>query len=383
MKYRPEINGLRALAILPVLYFHAGFPGLPGGFVGVDVFFVISGFLISTIIFEDLKNDAFSFTRFFSRRIGRLLPNLFLVVIISIPAAWLVLSPLQMTEFGWSVIGAATFTSNIVFGLQSDYFNGSDVRPLLHTWSLGVEEQYYLLIPALLFVLYYWRKNEKVWLYALAATTLLSFSLALWASSAFPQLSYYSLPTRLWELGVGGLAAFLIFSKRILPLTYSRAASNWLSSFGLLGILVSFIFVNETSEYPGLTTLLPVLSSVIVIVFASGDTFVGRLLGNRLLVAIGVLSYSLYLWHQPSLSLVSTWLSNRRLDPNQILVAQLATLVLVFFLSYLTYKYVESPFRLKSRKNDLLGQRRVVKCGLLASGGRRRSQLQPVARRND
>lgn len=209
MQYRPEVDGLRAIAVLPVILFHAGFSAFSGGFVGVDIFFVISGYLITTIIYQEMAQGRFSMWRFYERRARRILPALFAVSLACIPFAWLWMLPNEFKDFSQSLVGVATFTSNILFWRESGYFAGAaELKPLLHTWSLAVEEQFYILYPPLLLALY--RFVPKLLFTIISLGALVSLGLAHWASSAHPSANFYLLPTRAWELGLGALAAIYL-----------------------------------------------------------------------------------------------------------------------------------------------------------------------------
>ena len=209
MKYRAEIDGLRALAVLPVILFHAGFEWFSGGFVGVDVFFVISGYLITTIIISEMAEGKFSIANFYERRARRILPALFFVMAVSIPFAWLWLTPTDLANFGQSLVAVSTFSSNILFWLESGYFDTSaELKPLLHTWSLAVEEQYYILFP--IFLMLTWRLGIKRILILLSIIFLISLGVAQYGAYHFPTATFFLLPTRGWELLVGVFAAFYL-----------------------------------------------------------------------------------------------------------------------------------------------------------------------------
>jgi len=209
MEYRREIDGLRAVAVLPVILFHAGVELFSGGFVGVDVFFVISGYLITSIILKEQQTGTFSLVRFYERRARRILPALFLVVIACIPFAWIWLLPEDLKSFGKSLIAVPTFTSNILFARESDYFTPlAELKPLLHTWSLAVEEQFYVFFPILLILAHKWRTVSNGVL--IAAIGIISLCLAQWGLSTNPKIAFYFLPTRAWELMIGALIAVYV-----------------------------------------------------------------------------------------------------------------------------------------------------------------------------
>lgn len=216
MKYRREIDGLRALAVLPVIFFHAGFKAFEGGFVGVDIFFVISGYLITNIILSDLNAGKFSIVTFYERRARRILPALFFVMLCCLPFAWLWLVPTHLEDFCQSMAAVSVFSSNILFWRESGYFGvASELKPLLHTWSLAVEEQYYLFFP--LFLLGLW-KLRKRWIFgSLALVAIVSLLLAQWGAYNKPAATFFLLPTRGWELAIGALIAFYFLYKKTMP----------------------------------------------------------------------------------------------------------------------------------------------------------------------
>jgi peptidoglycan/LPS O-acetylase OafA/YrhL len=213
MEYRREIDGLRALAVLPVILFHAGFTTFSGGFVGVDVFFVISGYLITTIILTELEQGTFSIVNFYERRARRILPALFVMMLACLPFAWFWLLPEDMKDFSQSLLAVSVFASNILFWRESGYFDSAaELKPLLHTWSLAVEEQYYMLFP--LFLMATWRFGRRWILGSLIAVALASLALAQWGSLVKPAATFYLLPTRVWELLIGAFAAFYLSHKK-------------------------------------------------------------------------------------------------------------------------------------------------------------------------
>lgn len=334
MKYRSEIDGLRALAVVPVVLFHAGFSLFSGGYVGVDVFFVISGYLITTILLAELNAGKFSIARFYERRARRILPALFFVLICSIPFALAWMVPSQLKSFSQALIAIPVFASNILFWRKMDYFApAAEEDPLLHTWSLGVEEQFYLFFPLLLML--FWRLRIKNIFLPIACLSVLSFLLSEWLWRTQPAANFYLLPTRAWELGIGALCAIWIYRK-------SARENNWLSSIGLVLILASMIFYEKTTPFPSAYALVPVLGTALIVLFASSRTLVGQLLSHRLFVGIGLISFSIYLWHQPLFAFARL----RDLDhPPQSVMLMLVFLTVA--LSYLTWRFVEQPFRNK------------------------------------
>ena len=337
MRYRPEIDGLRSLAVIPVILFHAGFGLFSGGFIGVDIFFVISGYLITTILLEEIGGGRFSLARFYERRARRILPALFLVVCACIPFAWEMLPPKDMKNFSQSILSVVGYVSNIFFWKSSDYFAAaSELKPLLHTWSLSVEEQYYLLFPALLGFLLR-RKADRL-VAVLVGISIVSLGLAQWAATAKPEFAFYLLPTRAWELLTGSLVACWLINRQ------ERTAEGWLVEaggwLGVAAITYAIFGFTKATPFPGLYALVPAIGTALIIVCASRQTQVGLMLGNRLLVGIGLLSYSAYLWHQPVFAFVRIY----KVDaPDENLMLGLIGLTTI--LAYLTWRFVERPFR--------------------------------------
>ena len=339
MKYRAEIDGLRALAVLPVILFHAGFEMFSGGFVGVDVFFVISGYLITTIILSEMAEDKFSIINFYERRARRILPALFFVMAVSLPFSWYLMLPSQLKEFGDSIISVALFVSNVHFWLGSGYFAINQAEnPLLHTWSLAVEEQFYIFFP--LFLLMFWRLGLQRLIILLLAICIISFTIANWASFSgwHPKVvsgGFFLIPTRAWELLVGSFLAFY------LKFYGNRIDNFWgesLSFLGLMLILFSIILFDRTTPYPSIFTLIPVLGTGFLIL-SSSDTNVQKILRFKAIVGLGLISYSAYLWHQPVFAFahIAGYPSS-----------SLLYFVLIFtslFIAYLSWRFVEKPFR--------------------------------------
>jgi len=342
MRYRREIDGLRALAVLPVIAFHAGFALFSGGFVGVDVFFVISGYLITSIILVEREKGRFSLAGFYERRARRILPALFVVMLACLPAAWLLLLPGDMRDFAKSLVAVPVFSSNVLFWKEAGYFDsGAELKPLLHTWSLAVEEQYYLFFPLLL--LAGWRFGKKQLACALAVLALVSLLAAEWGTRNFPSAAFYLLPTRGWELLVGALLAFHLLAQpegSNTPRPLREAGS--LAGVACIAAAI-FLFDSET-PFPGAYALLPVLGTALVILFADHTTHAGKWLGHRLLVGVGLISYSAYLWHQP----LFAFARHRSLgEPATATLLLLCALTVL--LAWLTWKFVEMPFRDRSK----------------------------------
>ncbi|MCC2636693.1 MAG: acyltransferase family protein [Moraxellaceae bacterium] len=339
MDYRREIDGLRALAVVPVILFHAGAPGFGGGFVGVDIFLVISGYLITSIILAEMEAGRFSLATFYERRARRILPALFVMMAVCIPFAWLWLRPGELKEFSQSLMAVSVFASNIFFWQESGYFaTATELKPLLHTWSLAVEEQFYLLFPLLLMLT--WRLGRK-WIMVLVAVIALE-SLAVAHIGAYnnPDRTFFLLPGRIWELAIGVLLAFHLTQPTRPAL--SAAATQWLSLAGLALITFSIAGYSEATPFPSLYALVPTLGTALLILYARPGTWAGSLLGSRTLVGVGLVSYSAYLWHQP----LFAFARHRSLhEPGWALVT--ALVMATFVLAWLSWRYVERPFRHK------------------------------------
>ena len=334
MNYRKEIDGLRAIAVLAVIFFHAGFGVFSGGFVGVDVFFVISGYLITLIIITDLDNKRFSFKRFYERRARRILPALFFVVSFSFVAGWYLMLPSQLEALSKSVLAVLAFVSNILFWRESGYFAAaSELKPLLHTWSLAVEEQYYLTFPIILILA--WRFGRKKVMTAIVVVFVMSFLLSEWGWRYEPTANFYLLPTRVWELLAGSISAFIVSKHGV-------KNNNAISMAGLILIGAGIFMLDSGTPFPSSRALLPVGGTCALLLFSGRNTLTTRLLGNRILVGIGLISYSLYLWHQPLFAFV-------RIGTIQhpSLFTMLALCLLAVALAFLTWKFIEQPFRQK------------------------------------
>ncbi len=341
MQYRPEVDGLRALAVVPVVLFHAGLSAFSGGFVGVDVFFVISGFLITTILLNEHEQGKFSIVNFYERRARRILPALFVVMLACLPFAWFWLLPNDLANFSESLIAVSVFASNILFWQETGYFDtASELKPLLHTWSLAVEEQYYVLFP--LFITLVWRFGKKILFGAMIVMAVVSLVLAEWASLAKPAAAFFLLPTRGWELLLGACCAMLMaYRPQLRPGQTSRDLLAWA---GIAAIAGAVVLYDETTPFPGIYALLPTVGTALIILFADAGTTAGRFLANRVFVGIGLVSYSAYLWHQPLFAFA------RHRSPIEPSVAVFAALIAAtFVLAYLSWRFVEAPFRDRRR----------------------------------
>ncbi|MEO6093596.1 MAG: acyltransferase family protein [Novosphingobium sp.] len=336
MRYRAEIDGLRTLAVLPVILFHAGFAVVSGGFAGVDMFFVISGFLITSILIGELDAGAFSIVRFYERRARRILPALFFVIASCLPFAVLWLLPPDMKDFMDSIVAVTTFSSNIYFWMQANYFDTSgQLKPLLHTWSLGVEEQFYLLFPPFLALL--WRFGERIAVLALALIFVGSLAFAQWASHTHVNVAFYLLPPRAWELALGGLAAFCL-RHRWQPKGRLVAEAGGLAGLAMIGF--AMVGLDSGDHFPGVDALIPTVGTALVILFAVEGTIAQRFLSLKPMVWIGLISYSAYLWHQPLFAFAR---HASLIEPAPYLMPLLVLATLL--LAWLSYRYVEQPFR--------------------------------------
>tara|TARA_B110001450_G_scaffold91803_1_gene87049 strand:+ start:280 stop:2190 length:1911 start_codon:yes stop_codon:yes gene_type:complete len=330
LKYRPEIDGLRALAVVPVILFHAGFELFSGGFVGVDVFFVISGYLITTILIEDIENKRFSLVNFYERRARRILPALFFVMLLCIPFAWIWMMPRQMDEFSQSLIAVSLFSSNILFKQESGYFaTASEEKPLLHTWSLAVEEQYYVLFP--IFLILFWRfgKNRVFWMIVLIAA--ISLLMSEWGWRNKSTANFYLAPTRAWELLAGSVAAFIAQKNGV-------QKNNFLALLGLMAIIVSIFVYDESTPFPSLYALVPVIGVMLFILYATKESLAAKILSTKAFVGIGLVSYSAYLWHQP----IFAFAKIKGFTSDYI---HISLFIITFALAYFSWKIIEQPFR--------------------------------------
>ncbi|WP_078118080.1 acyltransferase family protein [Thiosocius teredinicola] len=341
MKYRREVDGLRAIAVLPVIFFHAGFEWIGGGFVGVDVFFVISGYLITTIILDEMDADRFTFSSFYERRARRILPALFFVLLCCLPVSIVYLLPDELQAFSVSLASVIFFISNIYFRNEIDYFApAAEGQPLLHTWSLAVEEQYYLVFPVLSLLM--WRGGRKVFLLTILGIAVASFLYADYQSTMRPDKIFYDTRGRVWELFVGSLVAIYLLRVRKAP--PRRSVGEIAALVGLTLILIACIVFEKSTPFPGRNALLPTIGAALVILFASPKNYTGRLLGASTLVGIGLISYSAYLWHQPIFAFARV---TGFATPGGFLFTILSVASLVA--AYLTWRYIEQPFRDRQR----------------------------------
>lgn len=340
MQYRAEIDGLRAIAVIPVILFHAGAPGFAGGYVGVDIFFVISGYLITSIIMNDVERQRFSLVDFYERRARRIMPALGVVVACSTLAAYLLMPPNYLTQYAQSVVAVMLFAANVYFYLTTNYFaTEADEKPLLHTWSLGVEEQFYLFFPLVIMALVpLGRRALYAGMIALVLASL-AFAHVLLARGEFAA-NFFLIFSRAWELVLGALVALLPASR----LTRNARVNQLLSAAGLLAIVYAISVFDVNTPFPSVYALVPVLGACLLVMYARPGTWAWQLLSQRVLVSIGLISYSLYLWHQPLFSFLRfKWIG----EPSPLLFA--GAIALTFVLAYLSWKYVEQRFRNRSR----------------------------------
>lgn len=339
MKYRREIDGLRALAVVPVILFHAGFQTFSGGFVGVDVFFVISGYLITTIIISELGHGKFSIINFYERRARRILPVLFFVMLFSIPLAWVFLPQFELNSFSKSLIAVPLFLSNFFFWKDGGYFEtAAELKPLIHAWSLAVEEQYYVFFP--IFLIFFWRLGKRFVSNSIVFVGVLSLILAQFGAFYKPVPNFFLLPSRIWELAIGGTVAFH-FSNTILE-SRSVLLKQFFSGLGFVFILASIFLFDSKTPFPSAYALLPTVGAALILVYALPDTLIGKLLASKYLVFFGLISYSAYLWHQPVLAFSRYYFSSIGA------VLSAFQIIIIFLLSAFTWRYVERPFRDKS-----------------------------------
>lgn len=357
--YRPDIDGLRALAVLAVVAFHA-FPGrVPGGFVGVDVFFVISGYLITGIIAGEASRGTFSYLRFYARRARRIFPALIVVVVATLLLGWLILLPDEFGRLGVDALGGALFSANLVVWHEAGYFDAASVtKPLLHLWSLGVEEQFYLVWPVMLLGVWRWHRHR---LAIIGAIAIVSFALNLMTVRTSPTAAFNAPWTRMWELMIGAMLA-------VRPAVLRTPGARDLASLGgLLLIFTAIVRFHSELAYPGWYALAPTLGAALIIV-AGQHALVNRaLLTRRVAVFVGLISYPLYLWHWPLLVFTRLVLS-AYVPPLSTSISRIVTLAVVglsFIVAYLTYRLAEQPLR---RRSDVtvVGGRLAFALGLTA-----------------
>lgn len=350
--YRPDIDGLRAIAVLSVVFFHAELPGFSGGFVGVDVFFVISGYLITSIIRGQLAQGGFRISDFYDRRIRRIFPALFTVVLACIIVACFWMMPFDLRGFGSNLAAMAGFASNFYF-IKTGYFDGAaDIMPLMHTWSLAVEEQFYIVFPLVFAFLA--RRGTKATQWGIVLLFALSLTVNVYGVYTSPKYAFYTPWHRAWELLAGSIVAL-----GFLPMVESRLLREALSVAGVAAIAVAVLAYDGETPFPGVAALLPVVGTALLIQMGGGSpTLSARVLGMRAPVFIGLLSYSFYLWHWPIFVFARYRLMRDFSASEGLLLSALALL-----LAFVSWRFVERPFR----HNLGLSRKRVFTLGLLCS----------------
>ena len=347
--YRPEIDGLRAIAVGAVILYHAqitifGQQSFKGGFIGVDIFFVISGYLITSIILKELVNTgSFSFKHFYERRIRRILPALLFVMLVSLPFAWIYLLPNSFIDFSKSILYSLGFSSNFYFWYSGHQYGAESgmLKPFLHTWSLSVEEQFYIIFPIILLITF---KNFKKYLtHILILGFLISLGLADWGSKNYPSFNFYVLPTRGWELLAGSILAYFEITKG--HRNKNKTLNLILPFVGLILIGHSISFFNDEMFHPSFYSLSPIIGVCLIIWFSSKNELITKILSTKLFVGIGLISYSLYLWHYPIFAFARITQFAQGSLFNKLLLG-----IITVILSTFTYYFVERPFR--DKKNN-------------------------------
>jgi len=353
--YRKEIDGLRALAVIPVIFYHSGFLIFQGGFIGVDIFFVISGYLITSIIIKDIHSKNFSVLNFYERRIRRILPALFFMMLCTLPFAYKFMNPSNLKEFSEGIIASSTFWSNFLFYSQTDYFGiAAEINPLIHTWSLSVEEQFYIIFPVFFFLL--WKLRIKRILFILSFIFIISLLLAQFIQNINPSspfvkedwnwfsnslASFYLTPTRAWQLIMGVLVAIFLTKDND---NIKIRSKNFLSFLGFLLIIFSILFFSKSTPLPSILSLIPTLGVCLIIIYAKPNTIVHTILSNKILVGIGLISFSAYLWHQPLLAFTKIIkIENPGIFINFFICS------INFLIAFISWKFIEVPFRNRNK----------------------------------
>ena len=343
LTYRPEIDGLRAIAVGAVILYHAqitimGYQPFKGGFIGVDIFFVISGYLITSIILKELvTTGSFSFKHFYERRVRRILPVLLFVMLVSLPFAWVYLLSNPLVNFSKSILYSIGFSSNFYFHFQGkNYFQGGFDNPFLHTWSLSVEEQYYILFPIVLLITFkYFRKYI---IHFLILGFFISLSSAEWGSRHYPSATFYFLHTRMWELLAGSILAY--FEIKLDHRSKNKKLNLVLPGIGLVLIGYSILFFDGNILHPSFYTLSPIIGTCLIIWFSQKDELITKILSTKLFVGIGLISYSLYLWHYP------VFCFNYFVEfTDGIFLKKIFLFIFIIILSLFSYCFIERPFR--------------------------------------
>ena len=354
LNYRPEIDGLRAIAVVSVIVYHAQIFFLDhkifeSGFIGVDIFFVISGYLITSIIYKELvTTGTFSFKHFYERRIRRILPVLLVVILASLPFAWIYLLPHSLIDFSESILYTLGFSSNVYFGYSGQQYGAetSLFKPFLHTWSLSVEEQYYIFFPVIFLITFKYFK--KYLIHILILGFFISIGTAEWGIRNYPTFNFYVLPTRGWELLAGSILAY--FEITLGHRNKNKNLTLVLPSIGLILIMHSILFLPDEIFQPSFYTLSPIIGVCLIIWFSNKDELITKILSSKLFVGTGLISYSLYLWHYPIFAFARV---TGFIQQNDISIKLLLGII-ILFLSILSYFFVEKPFRNKKYKFNLI-----------------------------
>ncbi len=353
LNYRPEIDGLRAIAVVAVILYHAqitifGYQPFKGGFIGVDIFFVISGYLITSIILKELiTTGSFSFKHFYERRVRRILPALLFVMLVSLPFAWMYILPGSFIDFSNSILYSLGFSSNFYFHYSGQVYGATDgfLKPFLHTWSLSVEEQFYILFPIILLIIF--RYFKKYLIHILILGIFISLGLADWGSRNYPSFNFYVLPTRGWEVLAGSILAY--FEITLGHRSNHQKLNLIMPSLGLLLIIHSILFFHDEMFHPSLYTLSPIVGVCLIIWFSSKNELTTKVISTKLFLGIGLISYSLYLWHYP----IFVFSKITELTQGSIF-KKLLIGITILILSILTYYFVERPSRNKKNKFKLI-----------------------------
>ena len=349
--------------MVPVILFHVGFNTFSGGFVGVDIFFVISGYLITSLILSDLEKRKFKLLHFYERRARRILPALICVMLTCIPLSWMTMVPFQLKDISQSLLATLAFFSNYLFFIESGYFKPeAELKPLLHTWSLAVEEQYYIIFPVLVLFLFQmgaWLSNRVPrfatrldWLcrrnlISIFLIALVCFSMALisifwsqWNVAHNSGAAFYLLPSRGWEILIGALSAIYLHKRQQITSMPLSPVSNIMSALGIICIVVSVFLFDKRTLFPGINALLPVAGTVLILLFCSPATLAHRILSHKILIGMGLISYSAYLWHQPLIAFTRLEFGMDLSLPQSITI-----LVATVVLSIISWRYIEIPAR--------------------------------------
>lgn len=347
--YRPDIDGLRAVAVLSVLFYHAGLPPFFGGFVGVDIFFVISGYLITGILYGDLQRDGFSIARFYERRVRRIFPALYLTIVATLIGATILFSAIDLERLHTSIAWLAAFASNAYFMDNAGYFDAaSEQNAILQTWSLAIEEQFYVVFPLALALLYRFCRPQLKWIVLAVAFLSLAYSIAIVDVNA--RTAFFSTPGRVWELMMGALLAL-----GLVPPGERATTRNWVAAIGAVLVVASLVLLTNETPFPGVYAVPACLGTALLIwANTSGPTIVGNVLSIRPMVFVGLVSYSLYLLHWPMLTFARYWFKGEF-----TLAHALVVLAAAFGASVLCWRYVETPFRKGGRR---VGRRTLFVC---------------------